>query len=237
MSRSAAVTFALLALLVASPAIADTQVGLQGLVLAGTHGAPSGSYSGVGEGALLELDQTWPSVQLHLEGIPNIATATVKTQGGSVTATIGLFTASARFRLDRNSRYWAGIGDEVLNQQTPFVGLGIVDASRLAGTRFELDGRFPISQSRFIETDFGAIPRLSGNATQLTVFANGLSSVLSGAETASMIDLGAAYGIRAGRIEYLYGLRAINFAAKFEDGREADRNVGVGLTAEIRYSL
>jgi len=59
----------------------------------------------------------------------------------------------------------------------------------------------------------------------------------SAAETAGMTDLSLAYGITRGRCDYLIGGRAINFAAKFASGREADRNVGAGLFAAARIRL
>ena len=221
----------------ACPSSADTQIGVQGLVLSGTHGEPNASYSGTGAGALIQLDQRWQGIGLHLEGIPDIATANIRSGEQSLTATIGLFAATARFAVDPHRRFWIGAGTELLGQRTPYFDLGRLYSSRLAGTRFEVDSLIPTSTDHFIETDFGAVPALNGDVDLIQFFSNGTRYTLSGAERASMIDLAAAYGIRRGRFEYLYGLRSLNFAAKFADGREADRNVGVGVTAAIRFTL
>ena len=218
-------------------ALADTKIGVQGLVISGTHGEPNGSYSGTGAGALLQLDQTWQGVGLHLEGIPDIATANIRSGSQTLTATIGMFAATARVAVDPHRKFWIGAGAELLGQRTPYFDLGRLYSSRLAGTRFEFDSVIPTSADRFFETDFGAVPALNGDVKLIQFFSNGTLYTLRGSEHASMIDLAAAYGIRRGRFEYLYGLRSLNFAAKFADGREADRNVGVGVTAAIRFTL
>jgi hypothetical protein len=186
---------------------------------------------------LLEVDQRWPAVAIHLEGIPSVATASVNTAVGPVTASIGLFEGTARVRLDRTGRYWAGIGTEILAQRTPITGLSRIDSSRLSGTRYELATTIPISDSRFFELDLGAVPHMNGTVYESTTFFDGFIATQSGQETASMVDLGASFGVRHGGTEFLYGLRSINFAAKFSDGHEADRNVGIGLTAEVRFTI
>lgn len=215
----------------------DTQVGLEGIVLSGTHYEPKSDVSGTGGGLFIQIDQRWPAVELHLEGIPSVATAKVDSAFGPVTASIGMFAATARFRVDRPGRFWAGIGTEVLAQQTPLQGLSRVDASRLAGSRFEIVGRFPLSRNHEIETMVGAMPHLSGIVYETVTFPNQSQLVLFSPETASMMDLSVAYGIRHNRSEFLVGVRAINFAAKFPSGREADRNVGAGITAQVRFTL
>jgi len=237
MSRLATAIAAFVAAWWCVPALADTQVGVQGIVLSGTHAEPGATFGGTGEGVLLSLDQRWRAVQLHFEGIPNIATANVNSGNQAVTATIGVFAGSARFRLDRAGRYWLGAGTELLSQTTPLRGLGQLFSSRLAGSRYEFATTLPLSPNHFIETDFAGAPSLSGNIHEVTFFQNGFQVRVSGVETASMMDLSGAYGIRSGRFEYLFGLRSINFAAKFANGSEADRNVGTGVTAAIRFSL
>jgi len=218
----------------AAPAHADAQFGIQAIVLSGTHFEPKGDVSGTGTAAFIRFDERWRSVQLHLEGFPAVGTATVDTRAGPVKASIGLFAATARFRMDRSGSLWAGIGTEVLAQQTPQVGLGKVDASRLAGTRYEIVNTFPIKSLHFVEAQFAVMPHLSGIVYETRTAPIALAYSISGAETASMIDMSAAYGVRHGKLDYLFGVHAINFAAKFFDGREADRNVGAGFSAEVR---
>ena len=221
----------------ALPAIAGTTFGVEGLVLSGTHTQPFGSVQGTGAGLFLQLDQAWPAVQLHVEGIPSVAIARINTTLGPVTASVGMFSATARLRLDRAGRWWVGAGSEVLSQVTPIAGLSKVDASRLAGTRLEIVGHFPTAPNRFIEAQVGATPDLNGLLVETRSLPNGAQSAASGAEVASLMDVSAAYGITRGNAEYRFGVRAINFAARFWDGREADRNVGGGVTAQIRFKL
>lgn len=224
-----------------APAFADTTFGIQGLALSGAHTTTAGAYSGTGLGALLELQQRWPTVQLHFEGVPDVATATVNTADeGPIRATIGVFSGSALVRLDPHSRFWIGAGDEVLSQQTPQTlnpEVAIVDASRLCGTRFEFATHLPAGRRQFVETDIALMPSLHGSVQQSETFDNGFTVRGHGDENASMTDISAQFGFRRGAMEYLYGLRSINFDANYTNGREADRNAGLGVTAEIRVSL
>jgi hypothetical protein len=221
----------------AAPARCDTQVGIQAFVLSGKHTEPKVSISGAGAGALFQVDQRWQSMELHLEGIPTVATATVNFQDGPATANIGVFDATLRFKVDKLGRLWLGAGSQIYAQQTPVVSLNQVNASRLAGSRYEIITRLPLRSNRFVEAQLAGMPHLSGIVYQTTTFSSQFRTVASAPETASMIDLTAAYGIRHGKTEYLFGVRSINFTATFPSGREADRNVGAGLTAEVRLSL
>jgi hypothetical protein len=236
-SSLAAFVAAVVVCMPAAPARCDTRVGLQGIILSGSHIEPKGTVRGTGGGMFFRVDQRWPAVQLHLEGIPSVAIARIDTGFGPVTANIGMFAATARFRALRDGRLWVGAGTEVIAQQTPLVGLSKVDNSRLSGSRFEIVGRVPVATHRFIEGQIAAMPHLSGLLHQTTTLSGGFQYTVVGPETASLMDVAAAYGITHGKTEYLFGVRAINFAAKFADGREADRNVGGGVTAEVRFTL
>lgn len=211
---------------------ADTEIGIQAIALSGTHFEPKEDVSTSGLAGFIELDQRWKTVQLHLEGIPSVGTATVNTRKGSAQVTLGWFNASARLRLDPAGRFWIGGGTQVIAQRTPQAGADIVDASRLAGSRFELLGDFPVGHAgQFIETDTAVMPHLSGVLYETRTGPPFAGFTRSAAETAGMTDLSVAYGIDRGRYDYLAGVRAFNFAAKFADGREADRNVGAGFFA------
>jgi hypothetical protein len=238
MPKASAAIFAAIAIFMcAGTSRADTQFGIQGILLSGTHYQPKGNVSGSAAGAFLQLDERWRSVQLHFEGFPSVGTAVVNTNLGPVTATLGLFAASARIRLDRLGRFWVGAGTEVLAQTTPQSGLYKVDSSRLAGTRYDMLNDFPMAPNTFIETQVALMPHLSGTVYETTSAPATVVYSITGAETASMVDLSAAYGIRRSHVDYLFGVRSINFAAKFADGREADRNVGIGLSASVRFRL
>ena len=218
---------------------ADTRVGIEAIVLSGTHFESKEDVSTSGFAGFIQLDERWKTVQIHLEGIPAVGTATVNTRTGPAQATLGWFNASARFRLDRAGGLWFGAGTQVLAQRTPQTGASLIDASRLAGSRYELFGDIPVGgrAGRFLEMDFAAMPHLSGvlDETRTAPVFERFSA--SAAETAGMTDLSMAYGITRGRFDYLLGGRAIDFAAKFVDGREADRNVGAGVFATARVRL
>ncbi|HEY7995021.1 MAG TPA: hypothetical protein VID24_12475 [Candidatus Eremiobacteraceae bacterium] len=216
---------------------ADTRLGIQLIALSGTHFETKENAPVTGIAGFIQLDQRWKTVQIHLEGIPSLGSALVNTATGPVYPTLGLFSASAQFRLDPAGRFWLGVGTQVIAERTPQAGLSIIDASRLAGSRYELLGDFPVGANRFVESDFAVMPHLSGvlYETKSAPFFNRYS--VRAAETASMTDLSLAYGITRGRFDYLVGERAFNFAAKFASGREADRNVGAGLFVAARVRL
>jgi hypothetical protein len=224
-------------LALARPAFADTRIGIQLVALSGTHFESKENVSGNGFGGFIHIDQRWPSLQIHIEGIPSVGTALVDTGTGPVRASVGLFDATARIRADRAGRIWLGVGTEILAQRTPQAGVSKIDASRLAGSRYEIVGELPTSGGRFVETQFAVMPHLAGMVYETKTAPLAARYSVSGAETATMTDLSAAYGIRRGRVDYLVGGRTINFAAKFVDGREADRNVGGGLFVEIRVRV
>ena len=221
--------------LLGAQASADTQVGLQAVGLTGTHYEPKENVSGTGVAGFIQLDQRWRSVQLHFEGIPAVGTAVVNTAAGPVRTTLGIFTASARFRLDAAGRFWFGAGTQVLAQRTPEIGVSKIDESRLAGSRYELFSEIPAGGDRFVESQVAVMPHLAGLVYETRTAPFYDRYKVSAAETAGMTDLSLGHGIKRGPVDYLVGGRAFNFAAKFVDGREADRNVGAGLFAAIRF--
>src|ERR1700730_8890913 len=82
------------------PAFADTQFGIQAIEISGTHFEPKGNVSGSAVGGFISLDQRWRAIQLHFEGFPSVGTATVQTASGPAHATLGIFGATVRFRID-----------------------------------------------------------------------------------------------------------------------------------------
>jgi hypothetical protein len=238
--RAAFIAAAIFVMAGTSSGRCDTQFGIEGIGLRGTHSEPRGTVSGSGFGVFLQLDQRWRDVQLHIEGIPSVATASIGTPRGLITSSIGIAAGSVRFRLDTLRRFWFGIGSEGISQQTPlpgFYGLTRVDASRLGGTRLELLGRVPSGTNAFFQLESAVMPKLNGIVHETTTFSDGYSYTLSGREIAAMSDVSLGYGIDRGPLEYVMALRSINFAAKYEDGREADRNVGGGVTMEVRVRI
>ncbi|MDQ2818624.1 MAG: hypothetical protein M3T49_10535, partial [Candidatus Eremiobacteraeota bacterium] len=220
----------------AAPVAADTQLGIQGLVLSGRHLQPGHDVSGSGGGALLELNERWPGAQLHLEGIPVIdAAQPTSSSFGSPRQKIGLFNGTLRFPLDGHGRVWAGFGLGVIAQRTTYSDYSEeVDESRLIGTRYDLFARLPLSKRHFVEANFADMPFMTGTVHAFSLRFRGS---FSQKETAAETDASAAFGWSGGAMEFLAGLRSINYSANYVYGRPADRNVGFGPTLEARYGF
>jgi|GEM_PF-604579 len=239
MRRFAAATF--LALLCASPALADpveTTFGAQALAVSGFHREPGYDQSGSGVGALLELSERMQRVEVHLEGIPVVTTTAHATseQFGATAPALGVFSATARYALDRRGRFWVGLGGTIINQRTPLPNMQRTAESRLAGGRYELFVRLPIRKSHFVEFESGIIPRMFG--ADHFLFNDPTHPPINKDEHAAETDIALAYGTYSGRNAYLFGVRSINFSADFSrPGDAADRNVAFGVTLEGRFAL
>ncbi|MBV8244465.1 MAG: hypothetical protein JOZ38_00940, partial [Candidatus Eremiobacteraeota bacterium] len=191
---------------------------------------------GVGAGALLEMALRIPRVELLAEGIPVVSTPqAASAHYGQATPALGIFTSTLDFGLDRFGRLWLGAGTFIVNQRTPLPNLNQVVSSRLAGGRYEFIAHLPVQSSHFVEFRFGAAPRLFGADHYL--FSDG-SAAVDRDEQASEVDMILAYGVRHAHSSLLFGLRSLDFAAKFTDtGELADRNQGVGIMIEAQRDL
>jgi hypothetical protein len=239
--RSAALIAAAMMVL-PSAGLADTQIGLQGLVISGHHFENTNNVQGSGAGAFLEITQRWKMLRVHLEGVPVVDTAHAQSDRyGPLTQNFGLFNGVVSVPIERSSRLWAGIGTGLVAQRTPqynypFLGRNQVNSSRLAGTRYELRGSWRTRNATFFETSIDDQPHMRGPDV-VNVSGAGVAIQQSRGEDARMLDVSSDYGIVRGHLEYALGLRWVNFSANFTDGRAADRNVGIGPTFEVRYSL
>ena len=236
------IALVLAALAAPSSAFADTQIGIQGLSISGGHFENGNDVRGSGAGAFFEITQRWRMLRVHLEGIPVVNSAHARSDRyGALTQSFGLFNGVVSVPVDRNGRFWAGIGSGIVAQRTPqfnypFAGRDQVNSSRLAGTRYELRGSWRSQNATFFETSIDDEPNMRGPDI-LNVSVAGVNLERSKSEDARMLDVSTAYGIVRGPMEYALGLRLVNFSANFVDGRAADRNVGFGPTFEVRYSL
>ena len=222
--------------------LADTQIGVQGLAISGHHFENTNNVQGGGAGAFIEITQRWKMLRVHLEGIPVVNTTHARSNRyGSLTQTFGLFNGVVSVPIDRSSHLWAGIGTGMVAQRTPqynypFLGRNQVNSSRLAGTRYELHGSWRYQNATFFETTIADQPHMRG-PDFLDISVAGVAIERSQGEDARMLDLSGDYGIVRGHLEYALGLRWVNFSSNFANGKAADRNVGVGPTFEVRYSL
>jgi hypothetical protein len=209
-------------------------VGLQGIVLVGVHRDVAGSQYGVGAGPLLQLHVGGPRFALHLEGVPVVSIPGVKPSVtyGQATPKIGIFNGDVEGALDKNATLWAGFGQTVYNQRTPLPAQAQTVSSRLAGARYTLRYRRGFARNRFVEAFVGAAPYLSG--ADVYVLLDGSPNVVK-PERASEVDASLAYGVRHAHSQWLFGVRTLNFTARYPlTGLAADRDVGGGPFAEYR---
>ncbi|GAC1659429.1 MAG: hypothetical protein NVS9B12_12580 [Vulcanimicrobiaceae bacterium] len=138
-----------------------------------------------------------------------------------------------RVAVDKNARYWVGLGTTIINQRTPLPNISQVASSRLAGGRYELFAHVPARGQRFFEAQVGLTPRLYG--TDHFLYSDGVTPAVNKDEAAAEADIALAYGVQRANSALLLGVRSINFSAVFtKTGLAADRNNAAGVTVEIR---
>lgn len=237
MRRNASV-FALAALLIftaGSPAFAQTRVyaGAQALLLTGTHTDVAGSQHGIAGGAILQAGVQGRRVALRLEGIPPVSLPQKPSAFyGQATPRFSLIDGAVRFAVDPQAHWWIGAGATVINQRTPLPNISQVVSSRLAGIRAELGFRMPLRNAHFFEASIGATPHLTGS--DLYEYSIPHPPVVK-PEVAAEEDAMAAFGIERAHSEWLFGLRSINFSARYAlTGAAGDRNNGGGAVVEYR---
>jgi hypothetical protein len=213
--------------------LASVYIGAQGLLATGVHTDVAGSQRGVAAGALLEFGAHGKRWGVHLEGIPPVSLPQKPSVTyGAATPQLSLINGAVRYALDPASHVWLGAGETIVNQRTPLPNLNQVVASRLAGVRYELFYRAPVGESHFLEVQFGAAPHLTGNDHY--TFSIPAPSI-DKPEIAAEEDGTIAFGITHRNSELLFGLRSINFSARFAlTGEAGDRNNGAGIIVEWR---
>lgn len=216
-----------------SAVLASVYVGLQGLLVTGTHTDIAGAQHGVAAGALIQVGVRGHRVGLRLEGVPPVSLPQKPSVTyGAATPQLSLINGAVRYAVDPAARVWVGAGETIINQRTPLPNLSQLVASRLAGVRYEVEYRAPIGNSHFIEFVFGAAPHLTGS--DIYTFSVPHEPVVK-PEIAAEEDAMIATGITRPNSELLLGLRSINFSARFVlTGEAGDRNNGGGVIVEWR---
>jgi hypothetical protein len=226
---------ALLALLATAQTPPHTYAGLQGIALIGEHSDIAGVQHGVGAGPLIQVHAGGSRLAVHLEGIPVVSIPGIKPSVayGQATPAIGIFNGQIEYALDSGANFWIGAGETVYNQRTPLPAQAQEVSSRLAGVRYTFRFRHDLTGAHFVEALVGAAPTLSGNDNY--VFLAPRPPVVR-PERASEIDASLGFGVDSGENEWVFGVRTLNFAARFIDtGESADRNVGIGPMIEWRH--
>jgi hypothetical protein len=220
-------------LLNVSVLVAQIYFGAQALLLTGAHTDVAGTQHGVAGGALIQFGARGKRVGLRVEGIPPVSLPQAPSATyGQATPQVSLINGALRYALEPTQRWWLGVGATVINQRTPLPNISQVVTSRLAGYRIEALYRAPLNATHFIEVLAGAAPHLAGNDH----FDYSIPHAsIDKPEIASEEDGMIAFGIVQRNAEWLFGVRSINFSAKFAlTGEAGDRNNGAGLLAEYR---
>jgi hypothetical protein len=212
--------------------------GLQALTIVGVHRDIAGSQYGVGAGPLAQVHVGGQRLAVHLEGIPVVSIPNTRPSAhyGQATPKLGIFNGQIEYALNDSGRAWVGVGTTIYNQRTPLPNLQQEVSSRLAGARYTMRYRMPLTPSHFVEGLVGVAPALFGSDHY--EYSDGITPAVDKAERASEVDASLAYGWDRNTSEWLVGLRMLNFSAEFvQAGDAADRNVGIGVMLEWRHLI
>lgn len=220
-------------LLNASIFIAALYAGIQGLFLTGVHTDAAGAQRGVAPGALLQIGGRDRRFAFRIEGIPPVGLPQKPSAFyGAATPQLSLFNGAVRYAIDPAQHLWIGAGETIINQKTPLPNLSQAVASRLSGIRYEVMWRAPLREGHFIELVAGGAPHLTGADHY---FYSIPRAGVDEPEVAAEEDGQMAWGVTLHQSELLFGLRSINFSARFvQTGAAADRNNGGGVMVEWR---
>lgn len=220
-------------LLNASVLAAAVYIGIQGLFVAGVHTDTAGAQHGVAPGALVQIGAESGRFGFRAEGIPPVTLPQAPSAYyGAAEPELSLINGAFRYAIDPARTIWAGAGETIINQRTPLPNLSQVVGSRLAGVRYEMMYRKPLRGEHFLEILAGGAPHLTGS--DIFIYSVPHPAV-DKPEIASEEDGQVAWGVHTRTGEFLFGLRSINFSARFaETGEAADRNNGGGVMVEWR---
>jgi hypothetical protein len=223
-----------------APAAAKAWLGLDAWYLNGTHFESTGSVHDAFVAPNFQVGAGGNRLLLRAEGLPAFGvTSSPSNPNLPSTTSVGFVDGSLLFAVDRRSRFWLGLGELAINQQTtlppptnPFTYE--TESSRVAGARYEALLRLPVVRNAFV-VDFAAMPALHG-----TYFASNckycVPQQFSTPERGAMTDTTALFELDRSRSTWALGVRFINYSALYSDYHVfADRNVGMGLI--LRYTL
>ena len=182
-----------------------------------------------------EIEVRESQAELRVEGIPPLGVSI-----GSLSVDLSVVNASLRL-FAPGDRYYAGAGETIYNQQTQTLVSGETQtyASRVAGFRLETGTIVPLHRNDELQFEFAYNPAMYG-VVRTDVGPPAAASIRN-PERATQIDVFLRRVITHGRGQFIYGLRYINFTAKYAvpgspiDGALADRNVGFLPLLGYRY--
>jgi len=234
---------------------AETQAGLDMVIITGTHTETFASATGSAPAPLVHVSERIGRFEIAGEGIPPLGNIPVAANDlGLSNVNLSYFNAVIRYRVTDTTAI--GIGETLYNQQSTYVtsfetGFGNpalqteIDSSRVAGVQYSIVQTLRQSGRSSLTLRFGVNPHLSANlhhAYKLT-FSGGriipiYPSPTTDSEAGSQIDAELTDVVRIHRTLRLeYGIRYLNMTMLFADKSLADRNAFlipfVGLSAAV----
>ncbi len=209
---------------------AEVTVGIEPLYVTGKHDEPGYHISGAIGGALAEVTARSGPIEFTFEGIPGIASHNSNTVGNAGFPSVSIMQFGLRGYV--TPRVYLGIGEAVYNQETPFTTATEIEYtdSRVVGAIWTAGFNVPVHAHSFIIGEVNVSPHLTGVISyRQTPHKDPFGEYASNVET----QLGIGRHVK--RWDYLAGLRGFNFAANFDNGNAADRNVAYGVFVEARY--
>jgi hypothetical protein len=246
----AAFAFALVFLRAGAPALADsntqTDLGVLTAIVAGSHVGSENPVpvSGVVPGALLEITQHVDRVRLHLEGLPTIAvTGSNNGAFGHSSASLSLLNSTIMVDIDPKRRFRLGGGFQLVNLTNKNGSNGDVNRVRIASPIFAAGATLPLPKGHFVEMNVNVDPNLRGILLVYNYLGQAQTNnfglpTANKPEIGAEVDYAAAYGWRHHDVEYLLGFRGLSYHTRDASiGDLVDRNVGGGVTFEVRFLL
>ena len=218
---------------------AETTVGIEGLVINGSHTAQAGSTPVSGVAPMLKLRQRWKALDLTLEGIPPISGRSylmTSSDAPQPLTDVSIFNALAHVAIGPSRRFWLGGGIVVINQQTSLLSPPLAAASRVTGSRYEALAYLPSGPMGTVELRAAYMPAMHGSLN----YQLGRIPVPPGydSEVAEATDWTAEYVLHLHRVALGAGVRNINYVAHFVSPYAlADRNTSFGAMLEVRFGI
>ncbi len=206
----------------------ETEVGLSLGPLVGVHDEP-GAVSHVPPIPLPIVDASYRSgpAGIAVEGFPFALPIQETNAVQQLDTHLAFFDAMARGYVANLA--WFGIGELAYNQRTLYAPEGYIDASRVAGVRFEMGA--DALGDRSLHASVAVAPNLNGTLTQIGPGGRQIGASERGSQTEFRIWRDRAFA----RGRFSYGVRYVNYVARFNDGALADRNTGV--IPFVRYAV
>ncbi len=219
-----------------APAKAETDVGVFTAIVAGSHVGSENPIplGGLVPGAALEVVQHAGRVALGFEGIPTVG-AQAGTSGpyGRSSASLSLLNATATVDLDPRRRFRAGAGFQLINLANRNGRNGDRNTVRITSPIYTAGTTVPLRRGG-IDIDLNVDPNLRGVLHIFPIDGTTPEKPETGAE----IDYRAAYRWTRGDLTYRAGLRGLSYHTRdTQTGELVDRNVGGGVTFDVRLAL